>query len=156
MRILFWSGTFWPHIGGVEVLAAKFLPAMRERGYEFVVIAPKLFADLPDEESYEGIPVHRFLFRSSLVDKSIDHVMDTRHRLLKLKRAFTPDIVHINAVGVDNFFHLTTASAHRAATLVTLHGKWSHQADITVGRTLKNADWVVGCSAAQENRRPVR
>ena len=59
MRILFWSSNFWPEIGGVEVLAAKLLPALQARGYEYAVVTPKSHPDLPDVETYKGIPVHR-------------------------------------------------------------------------------------------------
>lgn len=155
MRVLFWSGTFWPQIGGVEVLASKLLPALRDRGYEYVVVAPKNPPDLPDEGFYNGIPVHRVPFFNDLNHRSIDHVVGTRQRVSKLKRSFAPNLVHINAVGVENFFHLSTASAHRAPALVTLHGKWKSRADAIVAQTLRDADWVVGCSEAilEEGRR---
>jgi glycosyltransferase involved in cell wall biosynthesis len=155
MRVLFWSGTFWPQIGGVEVLAAKFLPALRERGYEYAVVAPKNHPDLPDEDSYNGISVYRFSFFNDFNRRGIDHVVDTRQKLTRLKRSFAPNLVHVNAVGVENFFHVSTAAAHRSPVLVTLHGKWKSRADAIVGQTLRGADWVVGCSATilNEGRR---
>ena len=148
MRVLFCSINFWPHIGGVEVLAAKFLPALRERGYEYVVVAPKNHPDLPDEHSYNGIFVHRFSFYNDFNRNGMDHVMETRQKLRNLKRSFAPNLIHINAVGVENFFHVSTADAHQSPVLVTLHGKWKSRADAIVGQTLRSADWIVGCSAA--------
>jgi glycosyltransferase involved in cell wall biosynthesis len=148
MRVLFWSGAFWPQIGGVEVLAAKFLPALRERGYEYVVVAPKAFADLPDESRFKGIPVYRFPFQNNQTNGNLDHFITIRQKIAVLKRSFAPDLVHINAVGVNNFFHLSTANAHRAPVLITLHGKWTRESEAIVGQTLRDADWVVGCSAA--------
>lgn len=148
MRVLFWTGSFWPQIGGVEVLAAKFLPALRDRGYEYIVVAPKSFADLPDESYFKGIPVYRFPFQNSPARGSLDHFVAIRQKISFLKRSFAPDLIHINAVGVNNFFHLSTANAHRAPILVTLHGKWTSQTEGVVGHTLRDADWVVGCSAA--------
>jgi glycogen(starch) synthase len=65
-----------------------------------------------------------------------------------VKRAFAPDLVHINGVGPADFFHLTTRNAYPAPSLVTLHGEWHQQADAIVGQTLRSADWVAGCSAA--------
>lgn len=147
-RILFWSGTFWPNIGGVEVHAAKLLPSLRERGYEYAVIAPKTPPELPNEGSYRGIPIYRFPFRGNLNDRNFDQLIETRQKIAALKRSFAPDLVHINTVGVDNFFHLTTAGTHRTPVLVTLHGKWAKQGDSVVEKTLCGADWVVGCSAA--------
>jgi glycogen(starch) synthase len=152
MRVLFWSLTFWPNIGGVEVLAAKLVPALREFGHEFIIVAPKSHSDLPDEAQYQGIPIRRFAFQNTVTPTGIDHVVEIRQRVARLKRDFAPDLVHINGVGPTDFFHLTTTDAHRAPLLVTLHGEWHRQADTIVGRTLRAADWVAGCSAAVLDR----
>jgi len=147
MRVLYWSLTLWPNIGGVEVLTAKFLPALRERGHEFVVVAPKNYTDLPDEERYQGIPIHRLAFETA-VPSGIDHVVEVREKVINLKRTFAPDLIHINGVGPTDFFHLTTTQAHKAPVVVTLHNPWLSQADAIVAQTLRAADWVVGVSAA--------
>jgi len=148
MRVLFWSGTFWPNIGGVEVLASRVLPALRERGYEFIVVASKTHAELRDEDRYRGIKIYRFPFHVDDPHRSIDHLVEVRRKVAALKREFAPRLVHVNIVGLDNLFHLTTANAHRAPTLVTLHGRWMTQTASIVGNTLRAADWVAGCSAA--------
>ena len=148
MRVLFWSLTFWPNIGGIEVLAAKLVPALRDRGHQFLIVAPKNHSDLPDEAQYQGIPIRRFSFQNTVSPTGIDHLVEIRQRVAKLKRDFAPDLVHINGVGPTDFFHLTTANAHWAPSLVTLHGEWQPQVDAIVGRTLREADWVAGCSAA--------
>jgi hypothetical protein len=53
MRILFWSYVFWPKIGGVEVHAGKLLPALKLRGYEFLVITTKSHEDEPGMHFYQ-------------------------------------------------------------------------------------------------------
>jgi glycogen(starch) synthase len=146
MRVLFWTETFWPNLGGVEVLAAEFLPALQQRGYEFVVITPQNGPDRPQEDKYRGIPVYRFPF--SMAMTSIDELVRVREQVIRFKRTFRPDLIHINAVGSANFFHHLTTNAHTAPLLVTLHGAWVGQSDSLVERTLRAADWVVGCSAA--------
>jgi glycogen(starch) synthase len=148
MRILFWSATFWPMIGGVEVLAAQLLPALQERGYEFVVITPKSYSNLPDHTSYHGIPVHRLQFRNSFAQSTLDFVLDTRRQVAKLKQDFAPDLVHINAVSRGDFFHLATNNTCRVPSLVTLHGQWEKEIEPVVGHTLRRADWIAGCSGA--------
>jgi glycogen(starch) synthase len=146
MRILFWSSAFLPQIGGIGVLAAQFLPAMRERGYEYIVVSSQGDRNLPSNTTQKGIPVHRFPFWQSLVD--MDELVKVKLQVAELKQRFAPDLIHINGVGRDEFFHLVTASAHPAPLLVTLHGEWVLQADAIVRRTLQNAAWVVGCSNA--------
>jgi glycogen(starch) synthase len=152
MRVLFWSLNFWPNIGGIEVLAAKLVPALRDRGHEFLVVAPKSPPELPDEARYHGIPIHRFSFQNTTTPAGIDHLVEIRQKVAKLKRTFAPDLVHINGVGPTDFFHLTTRNAHQAPSLVTLHGEWNPQADTIVGQTLRAADWVAGCSGAVLDR----
>ena len=152
MRVLFWSLNFWPNIGGIEVLAAKLVPALRERGHELLVVAPKSSPELADEAQYHGIPIHRFSFQNTTTPAGIDHLLEVRQKVAKLKSAFAPDLVHINGVGLTDFYHLTTRNAHRAPLLVTLHGEWHPQADAIVGRTLREADWVAGCSASVLDR----
>ena len=148
MRILFWTATFWPNIGGVEVLAAKLLPALRERGHEFLVVASKHHSSVPDQEVHQGIPVYRFSFQNHCTPSIIDYAAEMRRKVLQLKRFFAPDLVHINAVNPSNFFHLATNHAYRVPFLVTLHGQWENQIEHIVTHTLRNASWVTGCSAA--------
>jgi glycogen(starch) synthase len=146
MRVLFWSDSFLPNIGGVEVLAAKFVTAMKERGYDYLVVTSQVDRNSPSEATYEGIPIHRFPFWHSLVD--LDKLADVKQRVSRLKRTFRPDVVHKNAVGRDDFFTLTTGNAYAAPSLVTLHGGWVPEANALVQRVLVSADWVVGCSKA--------
>lgn len=133
----------------MEVLAAKLLPALQKRGFEFAVVAPQNSPDLNANDRYEGIPIHRFPF--ALARGNIQHLFRLRQQVAKLKHSFAPHLVHINAVGTQDFFHLITASAHSAPLLVTLHGEWptvTKERDSLVERTLRAADWVVGCSSA--------
>ena len=148
MRILFWSATFWPAIGGVEVLAARLLPALQERGHEFVVITPKPYSNVADHTYYNGIPVYRLPFQNRYAEKTIDYVLDIRRQILKFKQDFQPDLVHINAVSRGDFFHLATNNVNRVPSLVTLHGQWEKEIEPIVEHTLRDADWVAGCSAA--------
>ena len=47
MRILLWSSTFWPHIGGVEVLGANLAGELCRRGHEVTVVTRRDTEDLP-------------------------------------------------------------------------------------------------------------
>lgn len=154
MRVLFWSSSFLPRIGGIEVLAAKLLSALRERGYEFLVLTSSNSPDLPAETSHEGIPVYRFPFTFS--SNNIDQVTKLRRQVATLKRTFAPELIHINGTSINVFFHLTTVDAYSAPVLVTLHNeRFSDDRpelnagnDTLLGRTLRSADWVSCVSVA--------
>jgi glycogen(starch) synthase len=148
MRVLFWSKVFWPKIGGVEVHAARLLEALQARGHEFLVVTTRSDPDQPEGDEYRGIPIHRFPFWSTESYTEIDTLMRIRQRVAVLKRAFAPDLVHVNAVDVGNFFHLLTSQVDTAPLLVTLHGEWESRYDGVVKNILGAADWVAGCSQA--------
>jgi len=76
MRILFWSENFLPLVGGAEVLAARLVSALQERGHTCKVVTSLKPAHLPSKEQYNGTPVHRFPFRDS--SPNIDQVVRVR------------------------------------------------------------------------------
>src|SRR5262245_17758122 len=125
MRVLFWSELFWPYIGGAEVLGARLLPALRGRGYEFLIVTSHGYLDLPDEAQYKGISIYRFPFPTALATGNIEQLVEVRQRVAKLKRAFAPTLVHVNAFGPGVLFHLDTAKTHPTPSLITLHREWS-------------------------------
>jgi glycosyltransferase involved in cell wall biosynthesis len=155
MRVLFWSGTCWPQIGGVEVLATKLLQALTRRGHEFIVLTVLRHRALPRKAYYRGIPVYRLPFFLER-DKVMNQVMEVRQQIADLKRAFAPDLVHINAVSSSNLLHLTTGNAYSARTLVTLHDERRRDDDselpvgndLLMGRLLRAADWISCVSTA--------
>ena len=150
MRILFWSGTFWPRIGGVENLAAKLLPALRERGYEFIVVTWDN-TKVPDEIRFQNIPIYRFPFFAGGDQGSLDPLMKILHQVAKLKREFRPDLVHVNSFSRSALFHLATVNAHPAPMLITLHQALRDEPvgpETILGRLLRAASWVTACSAS--------
>ena len=152
MRVLFWSGAFWPVIGGIEVHATKLLPALQERGYKFIVVTTSR-PELPEEANFQGIPVHRFPFWEGY--KNVDQLMAIRQQLVRLKRSFAPDLVHRNGVGVGDFFHLITANAHSSPLLVTLCNELRHKSvehNTSLSQLLRRANWVNSVSAAALTR----
>ncbi len=151
MRVIFWTEGFWPLIGGIPVLATKLLLALRERGYEVIVVASQDFDGLPSELRLGGTPIFRFPFSKALWNGNLEQFIEVRQRVAKLKRTFKPDLVHMNFIGPSALFHLHTAAAHPAPFLVTVHGALpgtSISSDTLQRRTLRSADWVTCVSSA--------
>lgn len=150
MRILFWSETFWPRVGGVENLAARLLPALQARGYEFVVVTWENI-ESPDEIRYKGIPVYRFPFFSGDRQGSLGPLLENRRRVAQLKKEFAPDLVHVNSYGGSVLFHVNTAGACPSPALVTLHQVLPDEPigrDSLLGHLLRSAAWVTACSTS--------
>src|SRR5687767_2173152 len=108
MRVLFWSAVFGPKVGGVEVHAARFLPSLRTRGCEFLVITTQTDADQAVEADYDGIPIYRMPFWDGASYSEVDKLARIRHKVAALKRSFAAHLIHINAVDNSDFFHLLT------------------------------------------------
>ena len=149
MRVLFWSGAFWPKIGGSEVRAARLLPALQKRGYEFVVVTSQTSLDLPQEGRFQGIPVYRFPFWKA--NRNAEQAIAIRQQIATLKRSFAPDLVHRNGVKMEDFFDRSTANAHPASLFVTLCNDLQVQSlteNTMLSRTFCSADWVSSVSVA--------
>jgi len=149
LRILFWSPAFWPEIGGVQFFGAQLLGALRDRGYTFCVVTRQYVPTLPAEDTFEDIAVRRFPFRTVLSSGKIDAVMDLRKKVSELKCDFAPDLIHVNSADETTFFHLATANACPAPTLLTLHGlgpERTNDEHSMVRQMLQAADWITCCS----------
>jgi glycogen synthase len=154
MRILIWQELFWPHVGGIEVLAIKLILALQQRGYEIIVVTRQDSLDLPKEATYQGIPVYRYPFWSDLTSGKLDQVVARRSQIAKLKRAFAPDLVHINSFGPSVLFHYDTTNAYPTPVLLTLHTAYQPINAQSLGqdglfrKTLRAANWVTCVSNA--------
>jgi glycogen(starch) synthase len=149
VKLLYWVPQFPPYVGGVEVLASHFLPALVDRGHEVAVVTSHGALDLPDDDEWNGIAVHRRPFTAALAGGRADAVVALVADVAGLKRRIAPDVVHVNVSDASGFFHLRTRAAHPSPTVVSLR--------VTVGGggaaallsdLLRSADAVTGVSAA--------
>jgi glycosyltransferase involved in cell wall biosynthesis len=151
MKILFWTPYFWPKLGGLEVLATRLLPALRQRGHECVVVTSCDELESRERISAFAIDVHRFPFAEALARRDPSAVGHLRERLAALKRAFGPDVVHLHSAGPVAFFHLTTAHSSPCPMLLSLHTPLADERpgeDTVFVRAVRAASWVTAVSRA--------
>lgn len=157
--MLFWCDAFWPLIGGVEVLAANVVLALRERGHELAVIANRE-PNLDPRSSFHGVPVHRLPFIDAMTSQRMPEWLAVRGAVASIKREFRPDVVWVFHVEIGVMFHLMTNTAHPAPTVCTVHGTFENNAlarETALAAVLRSAAWVAACSthALEETRRDV-
>lgn len=150
MKVLYWTQQFHPYIGGVEVLGASFLPALVARGHEPVVVTSHGALDLPDEDEWRGVAIHRLPFASVLASREAGPVAEALAAVARLKRRLRPDLVHVNVSDPSAWFHLRTIRVWPCPSVVSVR--------VSVGRAgganslladlLRSADRVTGASAA--------
>lgn len=119
MKLLYWVPQFHPYVGGVEVLAAHFLSALVARGHEPVVITSHGALELPDDDEWRGIAIHRRPFAAALAGGRAGEVMGLVAEVAGLKRRIAPDLVHVNVTDASPFFHLRTLGAHPSPSVVS-------------------------------------
>ena len=153
MKVLLWTEGFWPHIGGVSVISAQYSVALQARGYECLIVTSHHDLDLPDRESYCGIPVYRFPVSQALVARDLKWIKVVGQQIAELKRVFQPDVIHLHECGPSNFFHLHTAAAWIAPTIVTIHSilPQSARSSGLLVQMLNSADWIGAVSEAMLN-----
>jgi glycogen(starch) synthase len=72
-------------------------------------------------------------------------------KVAEIKRAFSPNLVHVNSYGRSVFFHLATTNASQSPLLLTLHQPLPDEPviqDTLLQKVFKNADWVTACSSS--------
>ena len=154
MKIIYGSELFWPHIGGSEILSAQLLPALMKYRHDFMIITSHSGIQCSDITDFKGIPVHRFQFHLPLINRDLKGVLKTRKRLLHTIQTYKPDLIHLNGVGSDTFYHLMIISAVRLPLFITLHGMPMvrlRQENNLFHRAIHSARWVSAVSQSVLN-----
>lgn len=149
MRLLFVQETFWPSVGGIQVLSKRALVRLRQRGYEPAVIATFAGEDVPERDEVEGIPVYRLPFRQALENRDLESIIRCRKELARLKNELRPDMIQLNFSGPSGYFLLATAQhADPPLVMAVRHplDRMTEKADSLVSRLLRASTWVTGNS----------
>lgn len=150
MRVLFWSDLYWPYIGGAEVFASKLMAALRPKGVEFLVITSHHDRELADEDEYDGITIRRLPYREAIGGRDARAVLRAMKETAAIKRAFAPDLIHMNAIGPSALFYLRSLGSSSAPLLVTLQQEvlpsQAGGSASLMSQLLETAWHVVGCS----------
>lgn len=152
MRILFWSTTFLPTIGGAEVLGFELARALQERGHEVRVLSdlPPRSA-LPRRTSISGVDVQRLELTEPVLAGDPGAILRVKQAVARCKAEFAPDVVHVLLLGLDLLIHRLTTKACPAAEVATLQQPVDpmYLRPMTpMGATLRSARWLVAPSEA--------
>lgn len=148
MKILFWTELFLPHIGGIEVFGAQLIKALFKLGNKVDVVASHSGAHLPDVTETQGIRIHRFHFQKALFQRNIKEIKQITEKIVRLKKNFEPDLIHINTIQPSLFFFYHTRTRYLSPSLITLHQPLVNSTgkNSLVYHTLSSADWITAVS----------
>lgn len=105
MRILHWTDSFAPSIGGTEVFVRELARAQLLAGHEVSIVTESI-PTCPNEETLEGIAVRRFPFAPSLLSRQAADVQRVVVATRKFRSEFAPDITHVHFLGAAGWFEL--------------------------------------------------
>ena len=149
MKILHLVENFFPNIGGAQYVAGELASAQAARGdvVEIVVTGPR--GELPAEDSWNGISVHRFDFRTALEKKDIEKIFSVRNSMKNLREAIRPDVTHVHLWGPGAALHMQTHQTAPSPWVVTVHltvPKPAQGSADNVGNILRSASAVAAIS----------
>jgi len=154
MRILIWSETYWPYLGGVERFLTRLAPGLRDCGHDVRVLTAHGHLSLPDNDEFEGIPVRRIDLFRTLRERRPDALLELKRGVAGIVSSFQPDVIHVNLQGPGVLlFARAAADCALVITIhVTLESLQTAGSDTILGRALQQAQWVTVCSRVALDR----
>lgn len=150
VRALWWVQSFYPSIGGVEVMGGQLARALKARGHDIVVVASDE-ESLPPRGSFHGIEIRRYPFFRALRMNDFGLIQGVRESVLELVDDFRPDLVHLHCLSYSAWFCQRMLRRRSLPLLTTLHHLF---AGFTVSdrsiplRVLERSDRIACCSEA--------
>jgi glycosyltransferase involved in cell wall biosynthesis len=146
MRVLYFAERFWPHIGGIEVISARLVPALAQRGYEMLVVTGRDHEWMPAAERFGPVEIRRVAFARALAARDLDVLARARSEMNQIIREFRPHLIHSLFGGAGVWLLPRTSVAPR---ILSMHGSWelNFSSDSGLfGRAVSQSDWVTACS----------
>ena len=159
--VAFFASAFHPHVGGVEECCRQLAHQYRARGVKVIVLTNRWPRSLPEEETFEGIPVYSLAMRvagPSLKSKltAFGTAPLIRRRVLQILRHHQVELLHVHCVSLNAVYAMAAQKALGLPLVVTLHGelnmdagglfqreRWAQRA---LRDSLHRADYVTACS----------
>lgn len=162
MNIALIPSSFHPHIGGVESMCRELALQLKQRGHNPIILTNRWPKDLPEQETLDGIPVHRFIFRVPerhwrQLGGSLLYGPATLRAVKRTLREHRTDIMHLHCVSSNAHYALAAKRALKLPLVITTHAEltmdatqlFQHSpfAQDLMRRALTQADAVTACSS---------
>jgi len=162
MNISLFPSSFHPHFGGVEELVRQLAHQLRRDGHVPTVFTNRWPKTLAADESYEGLEIHRHVFRVPerrlrQYGGAMLYGPSTRRTVRRQLRASSAEILHIQCVSSNAHYALHAKRDLHLPLVVTLQGELtmdagglfqrSEFAQRLLRRVLDTAEVITACSA---------
>jgi glycosyltransferase involved in cell wall biosynthesis len=162
LNIALFPSSFHPHIGGVESMCRELALQLKQRGHNPIILTNRWPKDLPEQETLDGIPVHRFIFRVPernwrQLGGSLLYGPATLRAVKRTLREHHTDLMHLHCVSSNAHYALAAKRALKIPLVITTHAELtmdatqlfqhSQFAQELMHRALTQADAVTACAS---------
>jgi glycosyltransferase involved in cell wall biosynthesis len=121
MRILIWADAFWPGVGGLEVFCMNLVRGLTARGHVCEVIANRDNTVGERLFEFEGVLVHGFAFRETLVRGAMNALKRQNRTCHRIVEEFQPDVIHLHGLSRSLVHFISQQNRRRLPAVATLH-----------------------------------
>jgi glycosyltransferase involved in cell wall biosynthesis len=161
MNVALFASAFYPSLGGVEELTRQLAHHYRQRGMGVLVLTNRWPRNLPEYETYEGIPLYRFLYRApgENLKQNIKYLLEHKRiqrELFAMLRKHQIDMLHIQCVSINGYYALLAKKELGLPLVVTTQGERTmdatgiYQRSAFLNQVMRNllleGDYITGCS----------
>lgn len=120
MRIVHWTESFWPRIGGAEHFVRLLAADLFRHGHECVVISD-VASGLPSHDRIDGLAIRRFPFQSALARRDLPEIVALASESTAALRDLAPAVLHLHTSQPGAFFFLRARKSVPIPTVFTTH-----------------------------------
>jgi len=162
MNVALFASAFYPSLGGVEELVRQLAHQQQEAGDRPLIVTNRWPKDLPESETYQGLPLRRYVFRvPERTWKQRGGALlfgpGTLRRVCAELIASGTQLLHVQCVSSNAFYALQAKRRLKLPLVVTLQGELTMDANRVFQRSafarslmcsaLEQADYITACSA---------
>jgi glycosyltransferase involved in cell wall biosynthesis len=140
MRIVMFTNTYLPHVGGVAQSVWRFVKGLRERGHDVLVVAPTY------EEECEDNDVYRVRAMQNFNGSDFSVVMPASFKLRHRLDEFKPELVHTHHPFLLGDLALRVAAERQLPLVLTHHTMYEYYTHYVPVDLPRMADFVVKLS----------
>lgn len=123
MRILFWSSSALPAIGGLEIMLHQLTTRLHAEGHEVIVVSNNPHNTEFKKCVVESVQTVLLPFARALHDRNLFLIKKIMQSLQEIVTEFKPDVIHFHGfLEILSFFQVRLLNQNAIPSCLTVHG----------------------------------
>jgi 1,2-diacylglycerol 3-alpha-glucosyltransferase len=133
MRIAYFTDTFLPHIGGIEISLLNTVTTLAEKGHQIVIFVPKFKSKLKIYSINHSITVVPLSTLPLNINSQLKVSLPELQKVLRQLSKFNPDIIHFHTALTIGFTAIIAAKILRKPLVGTIHYYFTNSQYLDIG-----------------------